>query len=42
MEIQEYIKENGIEKAIEKYTEITKKQRPGLFEKILDQYKKID
>ncbi|MDY3005668.1 aspartate carbamoyltransferase [Anaerococcus porci] len=42
LEIQDYIKENGIEKAIEHFAEIKKDERSGLFEKIVEEYEKID
>lgn len=42
MEIQKYISENGIEAAIENFAEIKKDERSGLFEKIVEEYNKID
>lgn len=41
VEIKDYIKENGLEKTIEKYTEIKKEERKGLFDKVVEEYKKI-
>lgn len=40
-EIQNFIKENSIEEAIEKYSNIDKENYEGLFDKIVEEYKKI-
>lgn len=42
VEIQQYIDENGIEDAIEHFAEIKKDERKSLFEKIIEEYNKID
>ena len=42
MEVQAYIKANSLEKAIEKYSNINPEKEAGLFDKIVEAYKKLN